>query len=94
LHKGVIGETYNIGSTDEVSIHELHRQLVEAICPKDDKKDWKEHVQDRNFNDQRYNICQKKLKKLGWQQRVPFTEGLRLTVEWYKANPDYFKERS
>lgn len=52
--------------------HDFHNRLV-----------WTE---DRPFDDHDYYVSGEKLEALGWRQRVPFTQGLRDTVEWYRGN--------
>ena len=47
-------------------------------------------VEDRHFNDLRYTIDSSKLQALGWEERTPWEEGLRKTVEWYKLNTGRF----
>ncbi|KAJ7966036.1 trifunctional UDP-glucose 4,6-dehydratase/UDP-4-keto-6-deoxy-D-glucose 3,5-epimerase/UDP-4-keto-L-rhamnose-reductase RHM1-like [Quillaja saponaria] len=51
-------------------------------------------VQDRPFNDQRYFLDDQKLKKLGWEQRIPWDEGLKKTIDWYTKNPDWWGDVS
>jgi len=36
--------------------------------------------------------CDKKLLELGWQERTPWEEGLKKTVDWYlkHASRDYW----
>jgi dTDP-glucose 4,6-dehydratase len=43
-------------------------------------------VPDRPGHDRRYALDTTKLRSLGWQPHVDFSEGLRSTVEWYRAN--------
>jgi UDP-glucose 4,6-dehydratase len=43
-------------------------------------------LQDRAFNDKRYYIGSQKLQALGWEQRVPWEEGLKRTMDWYLSN--------
>lgn len=93
LHKGVIGETYNVGSADEISNLELCRRLfaVMGIAAADDEaafRKWVKYTHDRPFNDHRYAVDATKLKGLGWVQRTSFEDGLRTTVDWYKAFGD------
>ncbi|KAF4548125.1 GDP-mannose 4,6 dehydratase-like protein 3 [Elsinoe fawcettii] len=87
LHRGQIGTIYNVGSRDEVSNLGLCTKLLEHFGhetegPQRDKHIV--HVQDRPFNDHRYAVDGSKLKKLGWQQKTSFEDGLRITVDWYK----------
>jgi dTDP-glucose 4,6-dehydratase len=44
------------------------------------------YVDDRPFNDLRYALNSSKLHELGWKPLVPFEEGLKRTIEWYKDN--------
>lgn len=70
LHKGVIGEIYNIGSDilNELSVIEITKILVKHICKNEDYNKYIEYVKDRPFNDKRYFITSEKLQKLGWKQ--------------------------
>ena len=45
------------------------------------------HVADRPGHDRRYAIdCSKIERELGWRPAVPFEDGLRETVQWYRDN--------
>ena len=84
LHKGVVGETYNIGTTDEFRNVDIARRLVGVVKPGELADDWIEHVVDRPFNDVRYHLSFEKLAALGWAPQTDFTKGLEETVEWYR----------
>ena len=43
-------------------------------------------VQDRQGHDLRYSLDTAKLRALGWTPQVPFEEGLKDTVRWYREN--------
>ena len=47
---------------------------------------WSSTVEDRAFNDQRYNMDCLKLRELGWAEEMAFEEGLKITVEWFLAH--------
>ncbi|KAL8899007.1 MAG: hypothetical protein Q9192_001788 [Flavoplaca navasiana] len=83
LHKGLIGQIYNIGSADEISNLTLCSKLLKEFGLSE-SDDWISHSQDRPFNDRRYAVNGQKLCDLGWQQQTPFAEGLKTTVEWYR----------
>lgn len=78
IHKGVIGEVYNIGSEEEneLTVKEVTKILVDHLKPGDSVDQWVEYVVDRPYNDRRYFITNDKLKKLGWRQQVKFIDGL------------------
>jgi dTDP-glucose 4,6-dehydratase len=88
LHKGVIGETYNIGCKDEYTVLEVTNKLLELFP--NEKRSKIVFIEDRPFNDQRYFISSNKIEALGWKQEIFFDEALKLTVDWYIANQNYF----
>jgi dTDP-glucose 4,6-dehydratase len=79
LEKGIIGEIYNIGSDDnyEYSVKEISEKLIELIQNTKDYNNWITYIEDRPFNDKRYYISNNKLKKLGWEIKVKFDDGLQ-----------------
>lgn len=85
LHKGAVGETYNIGSEDEFTNIEVARKLVALVKPGDPTDQWIEYVKDRPFNDSRYFLTFEKLSALGWKPTRQFDESLREIVDWYSA---------
>ena len=83
MKKGSDGNIYNIGSKNEFSVMEITQKLVKLIKNSDEIEDHVEFVKDRDFNDFRYSISNKKLVDLGWKELVKFDDGLSNTVEWY-----------
>lgn len=55
-----------------------------------DPKEAINFVQDRPFNDQRYFLDDQKLKKLGWEEKTHWQEGLKRTMQWYTKNPNWW----
>lgn len=86
LQRGVIGETYNIGTTNEYSVNEIYAILLKKLKPFALLDEHREFVTDRTFNDKRYNVDPAKLKALGWREQVDFETGINQTIEWYKNN--------
>jgi dTDP-glucose 4,6-dehydratase len=86
LHNGVPGEIYNVESEDETTnIGMAHMLLNHFGMPEDQHANWLTHTVDRPFNDDRYWLSAKKLKALGWEQKVRLEEGLKITVDWYRS---------
>jgi dTDP-glucose 4,6-dehydratase/UDP-glucose 4,6-dehydratase len=66
---GKPGEVYNIASDDELSVMDVTKLIIKTLKNTEEYDEWIEYVEDRPFNDQRYYICAKKLKELGWSQK-------------------------
>ena len=89
LHKGRIGEVYNIGGHNEKTNIEITRLILEAMG-KDESSI--EYVQDRLGHDRRYAISNDKItSELGWKPSVTFEEGIKMTIDWYLNNQDWIK---
>jgi dTDP-glucose 4,6-dehydratase len=86
LRRGAPGETYNVAGGTELPNRAVIERLLAATG-----RDWGivRSVPDRPGHDRRYAMDGSKLRALGWSPAVPFDEGLRATVEWYRANPDW-----
>lgn len=84
LHKGTIGETYNIGGNNERHNIEIVKLILEATG-KDESLI--EYVKDRPGHDRRYAIDASKIEReLGWVPQTNFERGIVKTLDWYKAN--------
>ncbi|XP_069020119.1 dTDP-D-glucose 4,6-dehydratase-like [Embiotoca jacksoni] len=96
LEKGIVGEIYNVGTSCEIPIMQLARQLVRMVqnVPDSEVTDWLEFVPDRPRVDLRYPIKCDKLQQLGWRAEVSWAEGIRHTVKWYQDNPDFWSDRN
>tara|TARA_R110000824_G_scaffold401207_1_gene611280 strand:+ start:76 stop:1062 length:987 start_codon:yes stop_codon:yes gene_type:complete len=91
FHKGINGETYNIGGDMEKTNLELIRILCNEIDfilnSEDSSTELIEFVADRKGHDFRYSIdCEKLKKELGWEIEISFIEGIRKTIDWYINN--------
>lgn len=89
FHRGVAGQTYNIGTEDEVSNWTLCGMLHDIIRPNRPQGDLKASIRptaDRPYHDRRYGVDFSRLTKLGWVQEVFFEEGLRKTISWYRTH--------
>jgi len=89
MEKGQAGETYNIGTGDEKQNIETTRFILKELGL-DEKMI--EYVKDRPGHDFRYSLNCEKIKKLGWQPRVNWSEGLSRTIKWYRENGDWWQK--
>jgi dTDP-glucose 4,6-dehydratase len=74
---------YNIGGGNEVRNVDLTHTLL-GLLGKDDSLI--RRVEDRKGHDRRYSVSTAKLAGMGWKPLVPFEEGLKDTVDWYRQN--------
>ncbi|HEX21157.1 MAG TPA: dTDP-glucose 4,6-dehydratase, partial [Actinobacteria bacterium] len=88
LHKGLVGQVYNIGGRNELTNIEI-AELILAQLGKD--KSLIEYVADRPGHDRRYSITTEKVKKLGWFPTHNFKQALTETISWYKDNSDWWQ---
>ncbi|TBX58407.1 dTDP-glucose 4,6-dehydratase [Bacillus mycoides] len=89
LHKGRVGEVYNIGGNNEKTNVEVVEQIITLLGKT--KKDI-EYVTDRLGHDRRYAIDAEKMKnEFDWEPKYTFEQGLKETVEWYEKNKEWWK---
>jgi len=101
LHKGILGESYNVGTNNE----KTNNDLVILICkildeekPLADRRSYSNqisYVEDRLGHDYRYAIDNSKIcLQLKWTSSFPFIDSLRDTVKWYMLMFDDIKIKS
>jgi len=89
LHKGALGEIYNIGAGNELTNIELTRLILKLLGKPESLI---RHVKDRPGHDRRYSLDCAKLKALGWRPRHRFEEALAETVRWYVENEWWWRK--
>ncbi len=97
FHQGEVGESYNIGGSNEWK----NIDLVYLLCDIMDRKLGREKgdsarlitfVKDRAGHDLRYAIDATKIKsEIGWEPSLQFEEGLEKTVDWYLNNNEWLE---
>ncbi len=100
LEKGIIGQSYNIGGNNE----KQNIEVVSLICDLLDEKLGIEDlgkprrslitfVKDRLGHDRRYAIDATKIREeIGWEPKVTFEEGIKMTIDWYLQNQEWVKD--
>lgn len=89
LQKGKPGETYFVSPDNEpLSNLEVVKKILRVMNLPQDRI---EFVADRPGHDQKYAMDNSKIKReLGWQPKHNLDETIRLTVEWYQKNQDWW----
>jgi dTDP-glucose 4,6-dehydratase len=88
LEHGRLGEVYNAGGPDEEANITVVERIIELTGASESQV---EHVTDRPGHDRRYSLSSEKVRALGWEPRVRFSEGLAETVAWYRENERWWQ---
>jgi len=88
LHKGRIGEIYNIGGSYEIPNIKLTRTILKLLGK---SSKMIKYVPDRLGHDRRYSLISSKIESLGWRPTKDFNAAIKETIEWYKDNKSWWK---
>lgn len=89
LHKGRVGEVYNVGGHNERTNLEVVRTILKALGKSEDLITY---VTDRPGHDLRYAIDPQKLEQeLGWKPTYNFDTGIQQTIQWYLDNKQWWE---
>ena len=89
VRHGEPGCVYNIGGGNERENIEVARMILKQLGK---PMSLIRFVQDRPGHDRRYAVDCSRLRALGWSPTVPFEEGLKAAVEWYRSNLTWWRK--
>lgn len=89
LHKGVVGEAYNIGTGVEMENMTMVEILLKALGK---PMSLIRHVEDRPGHDRRYSLNIDKIKALGWEPQHTAEEAIIKTAKWYQENEWWWRK--
>ena len=89
IHKGKVGEVYNIGGHNERTNLQVVQTILKAL---DKPESLIKYVKDRPGHDRRYAIDPTKIEpELGWKPKNNIDTGIAQTIQWYLDNEDWWK---
>jgi dTDP-glucose 4,6-dehydratase len=89
IHKGRVGEVYNIGGHNERTNLEVVKTIIHELGKSEGLI---KYVTDRPGHDMRYAIDPSKIKKeLGWEPTTNFDDGIKKTIKWYLDNRQWWE---
>ena len=89
IHKGKVGEVYNVGGHNERTNLEVVKTILKAL---DKPESLITYVKDRPGHDLRYAIDPTKLEnELGWKPKYNFDTGIDMTIKWYLDNKNWWE---
>jgi dTDP-glucose 4,6-dehydratase len=90
LERGRIGEVYNIGGSHVEENLAMAQRLLRLIGKPESLL---RNVADRPGHDRRYALDSRKIEsELGWKPEISLEDGIRRTIEWYKANSKWVSD--
>lgn len=90
IHKGTVGETYNIGGHNEMANIDIVKLILKELGKPESLITY---VQDRKGHDRRYAIDPAKIhRELGWLPETKFADGIKKTIRWYLDNKPWWQE--
>ena len=89
IHKGRVGEVYNIGGHNEKTNLEVVKEILKQLGKPESLITY---VTDRPGHDMRYAIDPTKIvTELGWKPAHDFESGIKYTVQWYLDNRKWWE---
>lgn len=87
LHKGKVGEVYNLGGHSERTNLEVVKTILKQLGKSEELITY---VSDRPGHDLRYAIdSTKSEKELDWNRTYTFEDGIKETIDWYVNNQEW-----
>ena len=83
LHKGRVGEVYNVGAREEISNIDLVKRILTVLGK---PYELITYVEDRLGHDLRYAVDSSKVQRLGWKLEYTMEDTLTGIVELYRKN--------
>ena len=89
IHKGTVGEVYNIGGHNEMRNIDIVKTIVHELGKSEELITY---VTDRAGHDLRYAIDPTKIhNELGWLPETKFEQGIKKTIQWYLDNKPWWE---
>jgi len=89
LHRGRIGEVYNIGGNNEKPNIDVIKLILQNLGKPESLISY---IEDRPGHDRRYAIDSNKIQhEIGWKPSYTFEQGIAETIKWYIDNQAWWK---
>lgn len=89
MHKGKVGQIYNISSGWSKTNLQITKTILKILGKNESVI---EYVKDRPGHDFKYAVDWKKLNRLGWKPTSSFEKKMKIVVDWYVNNENWWKK--
>lgn len=89
LHKGKLGEVYNLGTGTETANIEMAKLVLKLL---NKPENLIQPITDRPGHDRRYALDCSKIESLGWKSQHNFEQAIEATVKWYVDNEEWWRK--
>ena len=90
IARGENKEIYNVATNEEHSVLDVTKMICDKMGVK--LEDNVRYIEDRLFQDPRYNTQNSKILKLGWKPSHTLKNSLPSLVKWYSGDDNFFKQ--
>lgn len=93
IEKGKVGESYNIGSGEQVANIDIAKKIIKILKPQTKNcYDLIDFVDDRPAHDTRYQLNLSKTQKyIDWRAKILISTGIAKTIDWYISNFEWLR---
>lgn len=92
LHEDTIGDVYNLGTGQEISIGDLAEKIIELTEKEVEIIEDTQRIRPEKSEVERLLSNAEKAKKTtGWKPKYMLDEGLKETIDWIQDNLHYYK---
>jgi len=92
LHENTIGNVYNLGTGQEISIGDLAEKIIELTGKKVEIIEDTQRIRPEKSEVERLLSNAEKAKKTtGWEPKYMLEEGLKETIDWIQDNLHHYK---
>ena len=92
LHENTVGDVYNLGTGQEISIGDLAEKIIELTEKEVEIIEDTQRIRPEKSEVERLLSNAEKAKKTtGWKPKYMLEEGLKETIDWIKNNLHYYK---
>ena len=91
IARGENKEIYNVATNEEHSVLDVTKMICDEMGVK--LEDNVRYIEDRLFQDPRYNTQNDKILRLGWKPSHTLKKTLPSIIKWYSGDDNFFKQQ-